>query len=224
VAALALFSSTAFASTITYTFTMNTSSLSGTDGFIDMQFSEGSSASGTTLAVVSDFQTDGTLVVEDPYTTLFPGGVSLLATGNVSGTLAQPVTFTADGSAPINEYTQELTFGNQLSFLVTLSGQGLTSPTCLAGPPYCYQFVLDFLNSTGTGFLFTNDPTGSTPTGWIAGGVNVNNNASTTLFINPGPSNGPSDLTITSSVPEPATWWMLAGGLLGMIGLRRRRR
>jgi hypothetical protein len=233
VAVLTLFANAALASTITYYFTMNTSSLSGTAGIIDMQFSEQEygSGGGTTAyntdatATVSDFQTDGTLVAEDPYTTPYPGSLGFLASGDVTGTLTGPVVFTADGDGAVNDYAQQLTFGNQLSFQLILSGQGVTTPICPnTGDVVCSSpaFVLDFLDSTGSSFLFSNDPSGSTPTGWIVGGVNVNLNTSTTPFTNLGPGNGPSDLTV-SSVPEPGTLPMLATGLAALFAFARRR-
>jgi hypothetical protein len=216
------------ADSVTYQFTMDTSSLSGTGGFIDMQFSEsgftGPGAYNTdATATVSNFQTDGSLVSEDPYTTTVPFG-SPLAFGDLTGILPSSVVFTADGDGSTNDYTQGITFGSQLSFDLTLAGQGVTTPICPGtGGTSCSApgFFIDFFDSTGSTFLFSNDPTG-TGTGWVIGGVDVNLDTTTTPFLNPGPNGGPSDLTITP-VPEPSALLILASGLIVMLAVSRRR-
>ena len=230
-AVLALFSNAAHANSITYLFTMNTSSLmNNTDtDFIDMQFSEatftGPGAYNTNAtATLSNFQTDGTLVNEDPYTTSSPFG-GFLAFGDVTGTLTNPVVFTADGDGATNDYSQQITFGSVISFDLTLSGQGVTTPICPGtGGTECAlpEFILDFIDATTSSFLFTNDPTGSTPTGWIIGGVNVNIDTTTTPFLNPGPSDSPSELTITMA-PEPRETAIVAAAFIGMAALARRK-
>jgi len=228
-AALTLFAGAGLASTITYDFTMNTSSLLGTSGILDMQFNPGGNGpyDATGVATVSGFQTDGMLVAEDPYTTSFPGGGGELASGNVTGTLTAPVTFTAGPTSLLNEYAQQITFGTELSFQLTLSGQAVSSSICPASPPpgstcSAPEFFIDFLDSTASTFLFTDDPTGSSPTGWIVGGVQESPNTSTMPFTSPGPGAGPSDL-ILSGLPEPGTYILLATGLFGLIVLKRRR-
>jgi len=233
IAVFAPLSNVALADTVTYLFTMNTSSENGTTGFIDMQFSELSFPPGpgvyntNATATVSNFQTDGTLAVEDPYTTPAPAGGNL-ASGDVTGTLTNPVVFTVDGDGATNDYEQQITFGNQLSFDLTLEGQGVTTPICpgTAGSECSFpDFILDFLNSGETGFLFSNDPSGSTPSGWVIGGVNVNADTSTSPFTNPGPDNGSSFLTISavSSVPEPSQFLVLTGAFIGIVAFACRR-
>jgi hypothetical protein len=224
VASLMLFPHTAFADSVTYYFIMNTSSLSGSSGYIDMQFSEallggggGMTAYNTyATATVSNFQTDGSL-----------DAASLLTMGDVTGALNQPVTFLANGDGAFNDYYQGITFGNQLSFALTLAGQGVTTPICPINQSGAEcnapSFILDFLDSSQSTFLFTNDPSGLTYSGWIVGGVDVNLDATTTPYTNPGPGNAPSDLSINSnSVPEPSAWLLLGSGFIGVFLIARR--
>ena len=225
VASLMLFPHTAFADSVTYYFIMNTSSLSGSPGYIEMQFSEALLGSGGGMtayntyatATVSNFQTNGSL-----------DAASLSTMGDVTGALNQPVTFLANGDGKFNDYYQGITFGSQLSFALTLAGQGVTTPICPINQSGAEcnapEFILDFLDSSNT-FLFTNDPSGSTPNGWKVGGVAVNLDATTTPYTNPGPGNAPSDLSINSnSVPEPSAWLLLGSGFIGVFLIARRAR
>jgi len=231
--ACVLFSNSARADSITYMFTMNTSSqMNNTDvDFIDMQFSGGGltgpgAYNTTDVATVSNFQTDGTLGGEDPYTTPFPFG-GFEASGEVTGTLTNPVVFSVTGDGATNDYSQQITFGDQLSFELTISGQGVTTPICpgTSGTQCSFPgFLLDFIDTTNGTFLFSNDPSGTSPDSeWIVGGVNVNMDTTTTSYVNPGPGNSTSDLTITA-VPEPRGTLVLVVAFIAMAGLMRRRR
>lgn len=228
------------ASPITYHFTMNTSSLNGSSGYLDLQFSEPAVVAGpgqtayntTATATVQNFSTDGTLVSEDPYSSSNPfGGYD--AYGDVSGTLPNNVTFSVQGDGSTNEYSQPITFGNTLSFDALFAGQGVTTPICPVDTPgaVCSQptFLLDFYDANGN-FLFTGDPQGS-GTAWVIGGVNLNSDTSTSSFTNPGPNGVAPLVTIAESAPsavtpEPAAWLLSASGLvaIGLLQYKRRRR
>lgn len=211
---------------VTYLFNMNTSSLNGSSGYLDMQFSApGGSGGGSTSynttaeATVSGFTTDGTLVSEDPYTTANPfGGTD--AYGHITGTLPGDVVFSVIGDGLTNEYSHPMTYGNELSFYLTLSGQGVTTQICpVTGGTSCSLpgFLLDFYTATGE-YQFTNDPYSLTGDQWLIGGVNINQDTSTTPFLNPAAGGGPSDLTITpvAATPEPSGLVLASTGLAGL--------
>ncbi len=216
------------ASSITYQFTMNTSSLEGSTGYLDLQFSEqgvvagaGQTAYNTTAtATIQNFSTDGVLTAENPYSTPNPfGGVD--AYGDVSGTLPGNVIFSAQGDGSTNEYSQPIVFGNTLSFDVLFAGQGVTTPICPTDEAGAVcsvpSFFLDFYDTNGN-FLFTGDPQGA-GSSWVIGGVNLNYDTTTTSFTNPGPNGGSSLLAITQSAtptvtPEPSSWLLTGSGLL----------
>jgi len=240
--ALSFFCRPALSNSVTYAFTMDTSSALGTSAYIDMQFSEAAAASGggvtayntTATATVSNFQmVGGTLGNEDPYTTPSPYG-GYEAYGDTAGTLRNAVVFSVTGDGSTNEYSQGITFGAALSFDVTFSGQGVTTPICPVnqGGTDCSfpGFLLDFYDANGT-FYFTNDPTGSTASGWVVGGVSINPDTTTTPYTNPGPGGGPSDLIIAqvptmpnAAAPEPATGLLMSGGLAVLAIVSRKRR
>ena len=223
----------AHADSITYLFNVNTSSIAanptpGDTYYLDMQFKSGNSVGSsnvyytTATAVVSNLQTDGTLAVEDPYTTPnYYGGFD--AYGDVSGILPGDVSFKVDDSNYFGEYSQPIILGNDLTFDLTLSGPGVSTPICPAAAPVggddCNlgQFELDFYDTEGN-YLLTDDPSG------VLGGININADATTTPFENPGPQGGTSPLTIEatspSTVPEPSTLCLLSSGLLGFATLR----
>lgn len=114
VAALAgalAFADSAAQAAVSYLFTVDTSSIAGTAGYLDMQLSADVNAPlrQTLLAQVSGFSTDGALGGEDPYTTVTGGFPDIL--GNLSGTLPGVVKFTDPADVNTNDYFQSITFG-----------------------------------------------------------------------------------------------------------------
>lgn len=222
--ALALCASAAQAA-VTYRFSVDSSSIAGTDGFIELQFANGGAfgVAQEATATISDFQTVGGLFTEaDPYSASDLGGPNVL--GHVSGTLPGAVTMSDITQAGIDDYLHSFRFGQSFSFLLTLAGPAVDASAC--GPlDNCSLpgFSLDLLNASGTGFLLTGDPTGQTAFGWLLGQVEVNRDGSTSPIIYPGPGGGASALSI-SEVPEPATWALMLLGFGGMGALARRRR
>jgi hypothetical protein len=217
---------------VVYRFDVDTSSLpAGTQGFIDLQFSA-SQATGPgaynplATATVSGFQNVGGFFTEaDPYAQNDLFGTPNVS-GHVSGTLPGSVVFDVTGDGAINDYLHSLQFGSSFSFLLTLSGQAVDAPICPnTGGTDCSLpgFALDLLNSAGTGYLLTGDPDGQTAFSWTLAQVQVNTDGSTTPTIYPGPGGGAPALTISTPVPEPATWVMMIVGF-GAVGLGLRRR
>jgi hypothetical protein len=204
-AACALTTQAAFADEIQYSVTVDTASLNGDQGYLDLQFNPGLFTTQPASAAVTNFSTDGTLdpLGSDP----FDG-----TTGDVSGTLSSPVSF--DNGTSTNEYTQGTTFGNTITFDLDLSGAALDSPNGEGGG----TFVLDFFDLSGNQLL-TNSASGDVFT------VDINPDGSTTATAFPNASGGPSVVTFSgpSAVPEPSMGLLLAGGLVA-IGVFRRRR
>ena len=124
-------------------------------------------------------------------------------TGDAAGNL--PGTLTFDNGTGFNDYFEGFKYGTSLSFEASLYGPALSSP--------------DGVSTSGSTFAFTMfaDPTGATPiltTDKINGyavtiGVNLDGSTTLTSYI-------------PTSVPEPADWLLLPGGL-GLVAFGARR-
>ncbi len=192
--------------TILYYATVDTSSQLGQYGYVDLQFNPSVLSTEAATATVFTFSTDGTLNPADPLN----GTV-----GDVTGALPASVTLANTDST--NEYTEGMQFGGTITFFLNFDGPAIDAPDGRGGG----TFVLDFLDSSGN-FLFTSDPSGSTPFNWTTGYINVNGDGSTSVTTPPGPSNGPSVATFTL-VPEPSTRLLIVPALLALGSARRRR-
>lgn len=113
-----------------YDFTVNTSSINGQSGYIDLEFNPGASCTGMGSAVVTNWISDATL-----------GAVT--TTGDVSGLLPSAVTMT--DTSQFNDYNEALTFGNTIYFDLNLNGCSGES------------FSLSFLQSDDQTPLLTTD-------------------------------------------------------------------
>ena len=178
---------------------VDTGPLLGTAGNLAFDFLDSDPASNTVTII--NFSTDGVL------------GAAAPVGGPITGFLPGDVTI-QDGDF-FNELLQEISFGSTLSFRL--------EPTAFTVggifPDSFSFFLLDpallplFPTSdpTGADALFTIDIDGS-PTGQV------------TTFAATGPPPGSSELVTfrVSSVPEPATIWLVAVGIAGVVGLRRR--
>jgi hypothetical protein len=219
--ALALCASAAQAA-VTYQFTVDSSSIAGTSGFLEFQFANGGSfgVQQEATATISNF-TGGLLSAEDPYTASDLFGQPNVF-GQVSGTLAHPVVMSGVTSN-FDDYLQGIQFGSGFSFDLTLSGPAIDAPACGLGDCSLPGFSLDLLSADGSQFLLTGDPDSLTPTGWLLGQVEVNRDGSTTPIVNPGPGGGAALLGVTA-VPEPTAWALMLLGFGGAGAVLRRRR
>ena len=178
-AALAAISVQPAAADVAYQITIDTSSVSGTSGFLDFQFNPGNAATQAVTAKIMNFSTNGTL-----------NGVPMI-TGDVASTLPGTVTFQND--TPLNEYFQGFNYGTTISFLLVLSGPALGSPNgTMAGSTFGVG-----LYDSGQNPILTNQ--GNT-TGF-AGEVDIHSDGTTTATAFPTATMGPSVVTLTSTFP-----------------------
>lgn len=200
----------AFADDVTYLVIVDPSGLSGTNGFMDIQFNPGA-LPGTQLAFA---------VMDQPNDWLqgIPG------TGTTMGSAFQipsQGTVQFENTTPFNDYFQPLIFGSAPdSFFLDFSGPALESPdgTSTSGTTFSLSFFDDNLNP-----VLTNNPDG------VAALININLDGTVTGETFPNTDGGPSAVTLVpptpppSTIPEPATMLLFATGLSGIIGLARKR-
>lgn len=150
------------------------------------------------------------IMFDAPNATATISGFSITG-GSLEVTPASTTTFASgniySGSATIgntdgyNEYFHGVTFGNSFSFHVDLSG---TIDAAASGGSL---FSLSLYNAAGdTPLAVPNDPFGN----GTVHAMNLNPNGSVT------------DVTPTPT-PVPAAAWLLGSGLMGLVGLRRRK-
>jgi hypothetical protein len=193
---------------IQYAITVNTSSALLSNGYIDFQFNPSSFTTQPANADVANFSSDGVLNPADPDN----GTV-----GAVSGMLPGTVTLMNSQPSP-NEYTEAMTFGTTITFDLDLYGPAISNPNGQGGG----TFILDFLNSDQSGYLFTADSQNDVPVFTVT----INGDGSTTASTYPSENNGPPVVTFVgpTAVPEPASVLMfLSAGLLALAVLGRRR-
>jgi hypothetical protein len=228
----------AFGDTLNYQITVNTASVSGTTGYLDVGLDPGTLGALGVTAEISDLA--GAALSTNTTTSGTVTGTNLYyIAGDVSTTPASsPIllsatnTLTMVNDDPNNELTQALMFGISLTFDLTLFGPGV-SVLGYAGGTSGTTFVLDFLNDAQTAYLLSSDPTGSTASLWATSVTSIANTGVVTSVDNPGPGGGPSDeaTTLTSQTititPEPSSSLqllalMVAGLLILAVSKRRR--
>jgi hypothetical protein len=172
---------------------IDTSSLNGTGSDLAFDLIDGGSPANT--LAVSGFASDGTL-----------GAAS--ATGDVTGTL--PGVVTLGDTTFFNEYLQNLTLGNSLTFIFDTSGNS-AAPTSV---PDAFSFFLLDAN-TSLPLVVTSDPTGANALFLFNIGTSTlpeiysSNNVQVTAQA------------VTNPVPEPNTLVLLVIGLVGAGGVLR---
>lgn len=183
---------------ITYHVSVDTSSINGQSGFLDLQFNPGGNTAKLATATVTNFTPAGNLQPLDPNN----------VQGDVTGSLPGPLALTND---TFNDYFQGFTFGTSIAFDLTLSGPALDSP----GGNFGSSFALSLYDSTGTLPLLTNAVNGSVLT------TNLNANGTTTAIPSPNAGGGPpvaAATPATSAVPEPSSLLLLSMGSLSLLG------
>ena len=177
---------------IEYQFAVDTSSISGTSGSLDLQFNPGPLTSQAASLQILNFTSDGTPA----------GGPS--ETGDVSGG-PLPAALTFDNGTAFNDYFEGFTFGSSINFEVRLFGPAVNSPDGTSASGSTFGFSM-FSDAAGTIPALTTDVIdgfGATV------GVNPDGTATVTSF-SPQTSVAP-----VSAVPEPSN--MLLVGIAGIL-------
>jgi hypothetical protein len=174
VAACAAVSSTRADGATAYLVTVDTTSVTGTSGFLDLQFNPGNITTQSATARVTNFSIDGGSLT----------GVPSIV-GDVSGSLPAPATFI--NGPGLNDYFHSLNYGVKYSFVLLLSGPAIDSPDHIstAGSTFCLAMYDTALNP-----ILTNQANGCA---WT---VDINLDGSTTSRVYPN-GTGP---TVVSSV------------------------
>jgi hypothetical protein len=198
---LLLFAISASASPITYSLTVNTSSIAGGQGSLDFNFNPGPLGPQAASLQILGFSSDGSLA----------GSPQL--TGDVSGTLPSIVTF--DNGTGFNDYFDGFTYGSTLSFDFILYGPALSSPdgTSISNSTFAFSM---FSDTDGTIPVLTNDTSRG-----FAFIVNINPDGSTTVTNYSDQTSVEPETGIT---PEPGGFLLVATGLamIAVVSMRRR--
>ena len=182
----------AWADLITYDVTVDTSSIAGTAGSLDLNFNPGPLVTQAANLRILNFASNGTL----------PGSPSL--TGDVSGAL--PGTLTFDNGTGFNDYFEGFTYGSTLSFDVMLYGPALSSPNGTATSGSTFAFSM-FSDAAGTIPALTTDLVNG-----FAATIDVNLDGTTTV------TNFSPQTSITV-VPEPSSVVLIATAIALMGAL-----
>lgn len=198
---IGLLSSTAFADSVEYNVTVNTSLVAGTAGALDFNFNPGPLVTQGADLQILNFSSDGLLQ------NCASNVQGFCNTGDVSGTL--PGTLTFDNGTAFNDYFDGFTFGNTLSFDVTLYGPALTTPNGTATSGSTFAFSM-FSDAAGTVPTLTSDLVDG-----FAATIDVNLDGTTTVN-NFSPQ---TKVSLVNTVPETSDWLSLAMSVLGVTML-----
>jgi hypothetical protein len=183
----------ALAGVVTYQVGVDTSALSGQGGNLDFQFNPGGLDVEGATATVTNFQMIGGILSQPA-----------MLSGDASGSL--PGTLTLDNGSVYNDVFQGLTYGDQLSFLLTLSGPAIDSPGGMFGS----SFALSLYDAAGTTPLLTTDPNGSV----LTTNLNADGSTSSETFPQSPTNSAPVAVAVaTSAVPEPTSFVMFVSAL-----------
>jgi hypothetical protein len=188
----------AAADALTFHVTVNTGSINGQSGYLDFSLLPSAFDSQLATAQVLNFGTDGTVSANAP-----------VLTGDASGML--PGTLTLDNATSYNDYFQDFTFGNSLSFDLLLDGPALESPDGTSTGGSTFTFGM-YAGDQVTPLLSTS-PNGE------ALDVNVNLDGTASYITYPAAAGQPSAVQV---VPEPASLTLLVSGAFGLLMFRKR--
>ena len=179
-----------------YQVAVNTSSIAGTAGSLDFQFSAGSGETQAASARILNFA-GGTL-----------GSASRV--GEVTGgPLPSAVTIGngVQSNSGLNDFFETFTYGSSLTFTLNLSGPAVTAPNGMSTGGSEFFFLM-FSDANGVNPVLTTDPNG------VAATVTVNPNGSTSTA---------AVSRAVSFVPEPGSVALVGSALALLIGMQKRR-
>jgi hypothetical protein len=200
---LGIFEQSSAHADMSFSVSVNTSSLSGQSGYLDFQFNPGDGSAEAATATVTLFQTIGGVLSQ-------PAALTGDATGSLPGTL------TLDNGTVYNDIFQGFNYGNTFSFILTLSGPAVANPGGAVGS----AFAVSLYAADGFTPLLTTDPNGSVAT------IDLNSNGTTSVFTFPQSStdNTPAATVTSATVPEPSSTVYLACVAVSLLGYRLLRR
>ena len=198
-----LFASGTAEGAVLYNVNVNTMAISGATGNINFVLGPGLPPVDLLNVSLTNFNTMGGMI----------GGPPTIG-GNPNTTGALPGTVTMDNTGVGVDYFQSFTFGTNFSFLLTLYGPAVDSPSLLATGGTTFGIAL--YDAAGITPLLTTDPFGFAATIEIAPMTGV-----ITLNAFPPTIRGTPVVTF-DPVPEPGTWMSVCGSLLALGIVRRR--
>lgn len=179
--------------------TVNTASLAGQTGYIYLQYLAGGDAPVSSAATVA-FTTDGTLGSQ------VTGAAYGLMGGSTGTTLAQsPIGFTAS-----TDFEQAVTFGTTMDFTVGLA----SNPTTVAGGVNTLSLSF-FADPYGLTALLNTSGINNSAAGEVAD-INLNNDGT-------GSAQSLDASTTATPTPIPGALYLLGSGLMGLVGMRRKK-
>ena len=200
IAVIMFAASSAFAS-LSYEVTVNTSSLAGDSAYLYFNYATQLGSTVASTATVSGFTTNGVLGAQDT--------VDVVNGTAVTGTLPGNVVFA--NTHAINDYEQAITLGQSLSFLVTFA-----STTSSANPSAASGLILGiFADQYGSTPLFNTNPADPNNAGTVATVALYNNGNTVGTSLDPSANVSPT--------PIPGALYLLGSGLMGLVGMRRKK-
>lgn len=190
---ITLFASTAAVAESLY-INVDTRSLTGQSGWLDLQFNPGDVDAPPATAIITAIATDGSAI----------GAATL--TGDASGGLGS--TITLGNGAFLNDYLQGFAFGSTLSFTVDWNMPNPAPGATVAGSAFSLSFYDENFNS-----LLADPVWGATLVS------NLNGDGTLELLAKSAPVS--LSTTAPATVPEPGTVALLLAGIAMLAGARR---